>query len=76
MLFFSEAGFNRRVVFRGNFPYVALVAVVGRLVLDPTLVGNLFAVGYQLVSQDLNVLDGLQQAVSARQVRREADAIR
>lgn len=44
--------------------YITLVAVVGRFVLDPTLIGNLLAFGHQLVSQDLDVLHGLQQAVS------------
>lgn len=34
----------------GNVPYVTLVAVVGGLVLDPTLVGDLFAIANQLVS--------------------------
>ncbi len=47
--------------------HITLVAVVGRFVLDPTLIGNLFAFSHQLVSQDLDVLYGLQQAVSSRE---------
>lgn len=44
--------------------HVALVAVVGRLVLHATLVGDLLPCSQQLLSQDLDVLDGLHQAVS------------
>lgn len=51
--------------------YVTLVAVVGRLVLDPTLVGNLLAAGHKLVSQDLDVLHGLEQAVSVRNCKEQ-----
>lgn len=46
--------------------HIALVAVVGRLVFDSTLIGNLFAFSHQLVTQDLDVLHGLHQAVSDR----------
>lgn len=44
--------------------YITLVAVVGWLVLHPTLITNLLPGGHQLLSQDLDVLDGLHQAVS------------
>lgn len=50
--------------------HVTLVAVVGWLVFDPTLIGNLLAVSHQLVPQDLDVLHGLQHAVSGREVTR------
>lgn len=49
--------------------YIALVAVVGRLIFDPTLVGDLFAFSHQLVPQDLDVLHGLQQTVSDRKAK-------
>lgn len=47
--------------------YVTLVAVVGRLLLDSALVGDLLALSTQLVAQDLDALHGLQQAVPAEQ---------
>lgn len=52
--------------------HVTLIAVVGRLVFDPTLIGNLLACSNQLVPQDLDVLHGLQQAVSDRKVKKTA----
>lgn len=53
--------------------HVALVAVVRRLVFDPTLVADFFPLGDQLIPQDLDVLHGLQQAVP---VRRKRSAVR
>lgn len=44
--------------------HITFVAVVGRLVLHPALVGDLFSSCHQLVPQNLDVLDGLQEAVS------------
>lgn len=49
----------------GGRTHVALVAVVGGLVFDAALVADLFALGHQPVPKDLDVLHGLQQAVSA-----------
>lgn len=46
------------------FTHIALIAVVGRLIFDPTLIADLFTLCYKLVPQDLDVLYGLQQAVS------------
>lgn len=45
--------------------HITLIAVVGRLIFDAALIGNFLALSHQLVPQDLDVLHGLQQAVSA-----------
>lgn len=52
----SEAG--------GGGTHVALVAVISWLVLHTTLVTDLLPCSHQLLSQNLDVLDGLHQAVS------------
>ncbi len=44
--------------------HITLIAVVGRLVLNSTLVTDLLPCSHQLLSQNLDVLDGLHQAVS------------
>lgn len=49
---------NRRVT------HITLVAVVGWLVFHAALVTDFLPCSHQLVSQNLDVLDGLQQAVS------------
>jgi len=48
--------------------HITLVAVVCRLIFNSTLIGNLFAFSHQLVPKDLDVLHGLQQAVSGKKV--------
>lgn len=50
---------------RAGRTHVALVAVVSGLFLDAALVADLFSLGDQPVPKDLDVLHGLQQAVSA-----------
>lgn len=44
--------------------HITLVTVVGRLVLHATLVTDLLPCSHQLLPQNLDVLDGLHQAVS------------
>lgn len=48
---------------KGGETHVTLIAVVGWLVLHTTLVTDLLPCSHQLVSQNLDVLDGLHQAV-------------
>lgn len=48
----------------GRRTHVTLVAVVGRLVLHAALVKYFLSCGHQLASENLDVLDGLQEAVS------------
>lgn len=54
------------VVYREWGAHVTLIAVVGWLVLHTTLVTDLFPCSHQLLPQNLDVLDGLHQAVSDR----------
>lgn len=44
--------------------HITIIAVVGWLILHSTLVADFLPCSNQLVSQDLDVLDGLHQAVS------------
>lgn len=48
----------------GGGTHIAFIAIVGWLVLYSTLVTDLLPCSHELLSQDLNVLDGLHQAVS------------
>lgn len=52
---------------RNRGTHVTFVAVVGWLVLHTILVTDLLPRGNQLVSQNLDMLDGLQQAVSEKE---------
>lgn len=51
---------------KGGGTHVAFVAIVSRLVLYSTLVTDLLPCSHELLSQDLDVLDGLHEAVSDR----------
>lgn len=51
--------------------HITLVTVVGRLILYSALVGDLLSSCYQLVPQDLNVLNRLKETVSEKEERKK-----
>lgn len=54
-----------------GWTHIAFVAIVGWLVLHSTLVTDLLSCSHELLSQDLDVLDGLHQAVSDGRIRKD-----
>lgn len=72
----SATGWRQNAHAQLRVTHVAFVAVVGRLILHAALIADFFPYSHQLLSHDLDVFDGLHQAVSKRQKKKTGIQLR